>query len=419
MIGRIRRAAAAAALALSLFAAAPSVAAPPPGPTAIVIDLDDGAVLEARDVDALRKPASIAKLMTVFLAFDAIASGEIDETAAVEISSSAAGQPPVKAWFKAGERAPFIELIAATAIASSNDAAVAVAEAVAGDEKAFVDQMNRRAEALGMLNTRYGSASGLPAAPAQTTARDVALLARALIVRHGERLPLLSQASVSAGGRRLSTTNPLIGSYVGAKGLKTGFTCAAGYALAALAERDGRRVLAVALGHPSKADRDASVRRLLDRAFGVASPPQEPAHAIDVGATAAPIAVAAPRRAPRDVAAAQAARVAAAPSVLEPATRVTDGPTPSVRACARGGLRGWGALVGVYRTRRAANAAASQIAGGEAYVFKRRRDGKWISVKHAMNRAGAIKTCQRARRAGRYCLTLPPTVLTNPRARWR
>lgn len=376
-----------AALGLALLIAGEAVAAPPP-PTSIAIELESGRILLANEPDALRHPASLSKLMTVYLSFEALAADDIDQEALITVSKHAADQPPVKAYLRAGARVPFIELVAAAGVASSNDAAVAVAEALAGSEAAFVERMNAAAEELGMVNTRFANASGLPAEGQRITARDVALLAQAILSRHPGRAKILGLSAVSALGRRLTSTNPLMGSYDGVKGLKTGFTCKAGYSLAALAERGGRHVLAVALGHPSKDQRRSAARKLLDQAFEKAS--------TDDSAAAAPELAPAPSA-----------------SAAEPA---------SVAACGRGGggLRGWATMLGVYGGRGEASRAIQRgRIAGESYLLRRTRDRKWVALVHAMNRNQAIKTCRRARTAGRYCITLSPAALRNRNARWR
>ena len=425
-------------------------AAPPPPPTSLAFALGDGAVLAAQSPDAPRRPASLTKLMTLYLAFEAIASGKISEQALVEVSPKAAGQPPVKAYLKPGTKIPLGELIAAAGVASSNDAAMAVAEAVAGSEQAFVTRMNAAASDLGMVNTRFVNPTGLPAGKDQpapkTTARDLALLARAILTRHPERSAILSQVSIRAAGRRLETTNPLLGSYPGAQGLKTGFTCKAGYSLAALAERDGRRVVAVSLGHVSKELRRQESMRLLDKAFAAFDGPS-------------PKTVSPPRRRPEELAAqilaarAEGAAAEAEPVVIEAKAEMATPPAksdalpsadtsnlvtaalapapapadskepPSVAACGRGGggLRGWGVFLGAYQSRGGADKAIARSAryGGNAYVGRRKRGRPWAALVHALNRKNAMRTCLAARRSGRYCVTLSPTALRHPRARWR
>lgn len=398
------------ALVLALWALAAPLGAPGPAaakaaskpdaatPSFVLVDLGGGAILQSEGLDAPRYPASLVKLMTVYLAFEALEEGRIHLDQPVKISDHAAGQAPVKAGLSAGDRYPFGALLAAAAVASSNDAAVAVAEALGGTETAFVALMTQAARRLGMRATRFANASGLPERPKKgapppdpqrTTARDMALLAQALIDRFPERIALLGQASAKIGGRRLASTNALITGYDGARGLKTGYTCAAGHAIAAYAVRGGRRLLAVYLAGPGKAARGAAVRDLLDAGF--AAPPD--------GAPLAPADLA-------DL------------SALER-------PTPKVRSCSgggggkNGGLRGWATLIGAFRTEGAARAALAQLGGGAPHLYYRKRDRKWLAFRHAMSRSTAIAACLRARRAGRYCLTLPPEVVRNRRASWR
>ena len=231
------------------------------------MDVERGAVLVADDADAIRRPASLVKLMSAYVAFAALEIGDVTEEEIVTISARAAGQPPVKLRLRAGQKVPFGDLLAAMAIGSKNDAAVAVAEAVAKSEDAFVARMNDAAEKLGMVNTRYANASGLPASGQRTTARDVAILALALLTDHPERSLIFSERRTRAAGRGVTTTNPLFGRVPGAQGMKTGFTCAAGYNIAGLVEREGRRVLAVTLGHPGKSARLRAVKALIEKGF--------------------------------------------------------------------------------------------------------------------------------------------------------
>lgn len=239
------------------------------GPSHLAVSLPDASILIEHQADAPRRPASLVKLMTGYLAFEALRDGEVSPNMSVVVSRRAAQQPPVKLHLRKGDVVPFDELLAAAMVGSKNDAAVAIAEAISGSEAAFVERMNQTAARLGLTNTVYGSATGLPRPGQVTTARDVALLARALLRDFPRRSKLFAQRSTRAKGRAVSTTNPLFGRVAGSAGMKTGFTCAAGYSIAALIERDGRQMIAVTLGHPSKQDRLKRIKTLIDAAADV------------------------------------------------------------------------------------------------------------------------------------------------------
>lgn len=364
-------------------------------PARLAIDLDSGRILEAQGADLPRWPASLAKMMTVYLAFEALEEGRIAGGDLVTVSLNAAAQPPSKLGLRAGERVRFDELVAAAAIASANDAAAAVGDALAGSETVFVDQMNAAARRLGMSRSAFSNASGLPRPGQHSTARDMALLARALLVDFPERAKLFSQTGGRAAGRRYRATNGLLGRYKGAFGLKTGFTCRAGYNLAAAARRGERRVLAVTLGHRTGAARRRAIAALLDRAFEAQGPQSDA----------------------RPLLAAAAAAVGA-PS------------PPSARACAPSrvsgltGLSGWGVFLGARSSRAEAEQEikrAEELAKtrGRVFITRRSGDGRWVAVLSGYGRAGAIRVCAAYRRAGGYCLTMSPTVLKNRAARWR
>lgn len=386
----------AAAFLACVLSAAPVGANPRATPTHIVVDLETGAILAGRDVDAPRWPASLAKMMTVYLAFEAMAEGRIDPGALVTITEAAASQRPMRLGLRRGERVAFEDLVAATAVASANDAAVAVAVALAGSETAFVARMNETARRLGMRNTVYATPNGLPRPGQRTTARDVAILARALMRGHPQRSAVFRAIRGVAGGRRYRATNGLLGRYAGALGLKTGFTCRAGWHLAAAAERDGRRVIAVILGARSSARRLRSAAGLLDLGFARLADPA-------------------------------ASRT---DETLAPAIATFDTGPPHARACsptdlfAGARLSGWGVFLGVAESSEAAEALAARgrltaNTRGRVYAAERRDGTGWAAVLNGYGRAEAIRVCAALRRAGAACLTLAPEVLLNVNARWR
>ena len=241
-----------------------------PARSEIVVDLADGHVLHWRDAATRRHPASLTKLMTLYLAYEAIASGRVAADSMVEISPNAADQPPSDIDLVAGSRARLERLIEAVAVKSANDAAVAIAEGLSGSEAAFVDRMNATARRLGMTDTRYHNSHGLTHPGHLTTARDTARLARRLLLDFPAYRPLYAQKTLRRGGHDLPATNiRFLSSYPGAFGLKTGFTRAAGYTLVGAAERDDRRLITVLLGTSSSRARAQRASALLDKGFAM------------------------------------------------------------------------------------------------------------------------------------------------------
>ena len=239
-----------------------------------VVDVDTGAVLHAWNANRRLYPASLTKLMTVHLVLDALEDGRVGAQAAWPVSPKAARQPATKMHLRAGRRIPVTTLLDGLMVVSANDAAMAAAEGLMGGEDEFVARMNTRAKALGMARTRFQNPSGLPHPSQLTTARDVAVLSVDLWRRFPHRAALFGQRSVRHGKRALPTINGFLTSYTGATGMKTGFTCRAGFNLVASAERKGRRLIGVVLGAPTPNVRASDIRKLLDDAFalGVESP---------------------------------------------------------------------------------------------------------------------------------------------------
>ncbi len=252
-------------ISVFLIAGLPLHAAPS---AALVMDARSGEVLHAENADTRLHPASLTKMMTLYIVFEAIEHGEISEDTKVQISRNAASEPPSKLGMKPGQRIALRYLIRAAAVKSANDAATALAEAVGGSEAAFVDRMNRTAKALGMTRTTFRNANGLTASGHLSTARDMATMGRRLFYDHPAYYNLFSRISTDAGGRTVYNTNrKFLKSYRGADGIKTGFTNAAGFNLVASAERGSERIIAVVLGGRSTAARNARMAELLDMGF--------------------------------------------------------------------------------------------------------------------------------------------------------
>lgn len=235
---------------------------------AMVIDARTGKVLHARNADTRLHPASLTKMMTLYVAFDAVERGEISLDTMVTISRKAAAEPPSRLGLKAGQRVKLRFLIRAAAVKSANDAATAIGEAISGSEAAFARRMNRTAKALGMNRTTFKNAHGLTETGHLSTARDMTTLGRHVFYDFPDYYNLFSRTQTSAGIKTVNNTNRrLLASYRGADGIKTGFTRAAGYNLVASAERGSERIIATVFGGRSVTWRTQRIVELLDMGF--------------------------------------------------------------------------------------------------------------------------------------------------------
>jgi len=235
----------------------------------IAVDADSREILHARQIDTLRYPASLTKMMTLYLAFDAIDAGTLTLDDELTISARAASQPPVKLGLRKGQKLRVHDAVQALAVKSSNDVAVALAEHIGGSEENFARMMTQKARDLGMDATTYRNASGLPEPWQVTTARDQAKLADQILRTHRRHYHYFGQHTFKWKGRTLRNHNTLLGRIEGVDGFKTGYTNASGYNLTISAQRGGRRIIAVVLGGASGKSRDQHMAELIDRAFDV------------------------------------------------------------------------------------------------------------------------------------------------------
>ena len=242
-------------------------AAPAAAGAALVFDTSDGHVLYSEDPDAPWYPASLTKMMTAYLAFEAIRDDKVTEHTRIFISPNARKQPPTRLGLAVGKDLPLRDALKALIMRSANDIAVAIAEALGGDEPSFIKMMNQKAANLGMLHTHFINPHGLPEIKQVTTARDMALLAQALLRDFPQYAPLYAETQAQIGTVTVGTHNALLTNFPGGDGIKTGFTCASGYNLAASATRDGRQIVAIVLGEASSAKRTARASALLEHGF--------------------------------------------------------------------------------------------------------------------------------------------------------
>lgn len=235
---------------------------------AFVMDARTGEVLHSRNADTRLHPASLTKMMTLYVVFQAVERGEITMDTKVKVSLKAAAEVPSKLGLKAGSSIKLRYLVRAAAVKSANDAATAMAEAISGSEAAFARRMTRTAKSLGMTRTTFKNAHGLTETGHMSTARDMSIMGRHLLYDYPQYYNLFSRTSTHAGIRDVANTNRrLLAAYKGADGIKTGYTRAAGFNLVASAERGQERIIATVFGGKSTPSRNAKVAELLDLGF--------------------------------------------------------------------------------------------------------------------------------------------------------
>ena len=257
-------------------------------PSAILCEASTGRVVFEKNADERRPVASVNKVMTILLTLEALDEGRVSAQDQVTVSPRAASMGGSQAFLDAGERYPLGELLKTVIVASANDSAVAIAEHLAGAEEAFVKRMNARADELGLQNTHYVNCTGLPAEGHVTSAYDIALMSRELILHHPDirTYTTIWMDTLRDGAFQLANTNKLIRFYDGATGLKTGSTDSALYCLSATAEKEGMELIAVVLGSPTSNDRFEAAKALLNYGFAgwslVTAAPSEPLSPIPV-----------------------------------------------------------------------------------------------------------------------------------------
>ncbi len=260
--------------ALAIIAAAEPAAAGP----ALLMEPSTGLVIYAEDADLPWRPASLTKLMTAYLAFEAIRDGKLSPEDVVTCTQYAQSQPPSRLGMPVGATLKVDLAVKALIVKSANDVAVMLADRIGGSEAGFVETMNKTAKRLGMTNTHFVNPHGLPVFIAEnvegpeqsvTSARDMAILASMILREFPQYADIFAMTEVRIGNRMVTTHNGLLRSYDGADGMKTGFVCAAGYNLVASATRNGRQLVAVVLGESSGGARTIRAAGLLEHGFGI------------------------------------------------------------------------------------------------------------------------------------------------------
>jgi D-alanyl-D-alanine carboxypeptidase len=368
-------------------------------PSYIVVNAATGQVLSADHPDELRFPASLTKLMTLYMTFEALRDRRITLHQLVPVSAHAASMEPVKLGLVPGTRITVEQCILAMVTLSANDAAAAIGELLGGTERGFAGMMTLRARALGMRRSAFRNASGLPDPAQVTTARDMATLVRSLLRAFPGQYHYFSVPSFVFHGRRINGHDPMLGVYAGVDGLKTGYTSAAGFNLATSSVRDGIRLIGIVLGAPSSATRSAEMVSLLDQGFAQSG--------ITIGQAAADHLV----RSAGFISSASAAERPASVFALK-TTRLPlpDAPLQQRRTVPHAG---YVVQVGSFSTWKAALSAVRRTVatvGGVAHVHHFIVHGRpiWQGRVVSLTRADAMRICpERMRRTGR-CLVLPP-----------
>lgn len=367
----------------------------------IVIDYDTGVVLHALNPDTRNYPASLTKMMTLYVAFDAMKSGKLSMSQDLRVSHRAAAARPSKLGLTAGSTIKMEDAILAMLTKSANDAAVVVAEAIAGSEYKFSRLMTRKARELGMTRSNFRNASGLPNRRQLSTARDMATLAARLLKDFPEQYKLFSTLEFEYSGRRYRNHNALLKSYPGVDGMKTGYTRASGYNLVASATRDGRRIIGVVFGGRSSASRNSRMRTLLDRGFARLEELPEP-----------------PPAKPATPPLAQVAGSISGTSIVVARNDALRKPIATTLQDT-GGKAGWGIQVGAFSddepARKAADKAASQlrrnvrntaqvvvvpVQQGKETIYRARLLG--------LSRSTANEACRRLQSRKLSCVPVPP-----------
>ncbi|MBO0661791.1 D-alanyl-D-alanine carboxypeptidase [Jiella sp. CQZ9-1] len=235
------------------------------GHSMLVMDYQSGRILDAENPDALRYPASLTKMMTLYLLFSAVEAGKLSPDSELTVSATAAAEPPSKLGFTPGETISVRDAAQAVATKSANDVAVVIAENLGGTEENFAAIMTATARKLGMTRTRFVNATGLPDPRQISTARDLATLARALMLRFPRNMPIFQVQQFAFKGKIFHATNKLLGKVPGVDGLKTGYIRDSGFHLVATAMRGGRRIIVVVMGGRTGAERNAEVTALIDK----------------------------------------------------------------------------------------------------------------------------------------------------------
>ncbi|MCP3870232.1 MAG: D-alanyl-D-alanine carboxypeptidase [Gammaproteobacteria bacterium] len=343
----------------------------------MLVETGSNVILHQQEARRSWHPASLTKMMTLYLTFMALQDETLTLEESVEVSPHASSQPSTRLGLSSGETISVENAILAVATVSANDAAVVLAERIATTEEAFARQMTEEAGKLGMSESVFRNANGLPDDAQVITARDMVILGTRLLQDFPQYFHFFSNRTFAFKGRRRSTTNGLIGSVTGTDGIKTGFTCHSGYNIVISAERSGVRLIAVVLGSGSSGSRNRRARQLLEEGF----------KKIEEQAEGTPIATL--NELP--------------PDERPPPQRFSQTECQERTILTRTPLPGWGLLIGIYASKRQANAAArksrataAEVIGGSRMAILRRSFNKrttWKVLLVGLTKKSAGKAC--------------------------
>jgi D-alanyl-D-alanine carboxypeptidase len=396
------------ALAIFVLAASSGLVGAPSSARAakyssIVVDAESGEVLSEVNADSPNYPASLTKMMTLYLTFDALEHKQLELDQHFAVSAHAAAQEPTKLGLITGDSVAVHDLILGLVTQSANDAAVVLAEGLAGSESAFAERMTRTARAMGMEDTNFHNASGLPDPLQRTTARDLSVLARHLYLDFPREYAYFSTEDFKFRGITYSNHNHLMSSFAGMDGIKTGFIRASGFNLAASAVRNKRRLIGVVMGGQSAHARDLKMAALLNAAFDGGSLPENQLLASNQSGTT----TVAANDSPLHSLAHHAARTLAKLSPISRAEAATPRRAGDV----------WSIQVGAFRQQSAAAhasaAAFSRISAGKPIAIAGTRTGKGTTYQARivnLTEKQAQSACHILRREHRSCMVITPSM---------
>lgn len=380
---------------------------------ALVMDAESGRILSQRNADKARYPASLTKMMTLYLLFEALDGKVLRLNTPMKVSALAASRPPSRLGLKPGDTITVRQAILALITKSANDVATVVAERLGGSESRFAQRMTTRAQALGMKRTTFRNASGLPDLSQLTTAHDMALLARALLRRFPHYYGYFAEAAFEYHGHRHINHNRLLGAYDGIDGIKTGYIQASGFNLVASAKRNGRRLIGVVFGANSPAERSHTMIGLLDDGFRAL--PTLPTMVMQQ-TPGRPAAVAeATGRALAAVEGEGGVSAAQGGSGNLPGVMIASGDASAALEVAA--ERGWGIQVGAFsaaeaaakRAEQVAELAQREVAGGSIDILSQEsRSGAthYLARIHGLTRADAAGACARLKVSSIGCFVV-------------
>ncbi|PLX34909.1 MAG: D-alanyl-D-alanine carboxypeptidase [Hyphomicrobiales bacterium] len=383
-------------LALLAFAARPALANP-----SLVFDAASGKVLYAEQAGAVWHPASLTKIMTAYIVLQELAAKRLKPNQVLTVSKFAASKPPSKLGVPAGRTITVMQALRAVMIRSTNDMAVVLAEAVSGSEAKFAEKMNRTARDLGMTRTHFVNSHGLHDPRQVTTARDLGLLAQAILRKFPKGSRIFSERYVKWGKVKLSNRNRLLGKFRGLDGLKTGFVCASGFNLVATAKRGGRRLVSVVLGAPTGRFRFDESAYLLKRSFA------RPLKAMLVKTHLRELRNAGRNSRPPNL----------RQTVCEKQQVATI--TPAKK------LKGWGIMIGAYKSRKTAKRMLNYglsnfrgaVTGAQAAVVRTSGRKAHAVILAGLTQREQASACKWLEKTGAKCNRVSPKQIKRPRIR--